>query len=75
MTDETIEPRPLVGLTITAVDPGVLDERFDDECIHLTTSDGRRWLVCGGYGGFTGNSQDEYIELVSITEVPVTPPS
>lgn len=70
MTDPTraTEPHPLVGLTITAVEPGLVNPEYDDQCIRLTTSDGRRWLVRGSYGDWTGGSEDEYPEYVSITE-------
>jgi len=47
----------------------------DDSCdgvnvIRLTLDDGRVVDITGGYGGYTGDSCDEYVELISIDEVP-----
>lgn len=47
----------------------------DDECdsanvLRLTLDDGSVVDVEGSYGGYTGNSCDEYIEFVSIERVP-----
>lgn len=47
----------------------------DDGCdganvLRLTLDDGSVVDITGGYGGYTGNSCDEYVELISIDRVP-----
>ena len=46
-----------------------------DECdstnvLRLTLDDGSVVDITGGYGGYTGRSCDEYIELISVDKVP-----
>lgn len=47
----------------------------DDSCdgtnvLRLTLDDGSRVDITGGYGGYTGRSCDEYVELISVDKVP-----
>lgn len=47
----------------------------DDDCdsanvLRLTLDDGSVVDITGGYGGYSGHSCDEYVELISVDEVP-----
>jgi hypothetical protein len=47
----------------------------DDDCdspnvLRLTLDDGSVIDITGGYGGYSGASCDEYVELISIDKVP-----
>ena len=47
----------------------------DDDCdgtnvLRLTLDDGTVVDITGSYGGYTGRSCDEYVELISVDRVP-----
>ena len=65
----TADAQGLVGRTIAAAEVVAHDPDCDGEnVLALTMSDGTVWRVMGSYGGYTGNSCDEYFELVSVSQ-------
>jgi hypothetical protein len=62
----------LVGRTVESVIAEPHDPACDGENrLTLIFTDGTAVHITGGYGGFTGGSCDEYIELIRLD--PVTP--
>jgi hypothetical protein len=60
----------LIGKTIVAVKlKKHLDSCDSVNVLLLTMTDGSVFEIAGGYGGYTGNSCDEYVETISIKQI------
>jgi hypothetical protein len=72
-TDRTDAAQPLVGRTIaSAVVRGHSAACDAENVLVLTMTDGTTWEVVGDYGGYTGKSCDEYVELIEVLPGPVS---
>ena len=47
-----------------------MDECDGSNVLRLTLDNGVVVDITGGYGGYSGHSCDEYVELISVDEVP-----
>lgn len=65
--ERTVQAQGLVGKTIASarVEPHMAECDAENVLV-LTMTDGSVWDVVGGYGGYTGNSCDEYFEHVRV---------
>jgi hypothetical protein len=69
LTDKT--SNLMAGKTIASVEVAPHDDESD--CLNLLRvrfTDGTAVVISGGYGGYTGNSCDEYIELIYVRDEP-----
>jgi hypothetical protein len=68
LIERTAQAQGLVGKTIAyAVVVPHSDACDAENVLRLTMTDGSEWHITGGYGGYTGNSCDEYFEWVRVT--------
>ena len=58
----------LAGKTIVSATQKKLPDYDDEGFLVLTFSDGTRVAIIGGYGGYTGDSKDEYITQIEISD-------
>ena len=56
----------LIGKTITAARQLSFEDKDDCGFLRLDFSDGTHIVIEGGYGGYTGDSNDEYLTLIGI---------
>jgi hypothetical protein len=63
-----MEFKDLIGKTIIAATPKKLLEYDDEGYLHLQFSDGTEAFIIAEYGGFTGDSFDEYPTYLSIAD-------
>ena len=59
----------LIGKTITNVVKLAVANHDDEPALHLTFSDGTSYVIEASYGGYTGESEDEYIQGIYIRPV------
>lgn len=59
----------LVGKTIVSAKPKKLKDYDDSGYLELKFSDGASIIVVGGYGGWTGSSEDEYPTRIGLSEI------
>ena len=60
----------LIGKTIEGVEIKGHSKGCDSEnVLKLTMTDGSIFEITGGYGGYTGKSCDEYIEIIAVDEI------
>ena len=63
----TLDAQILVGKTIATAEVVGHDPTCDGEnVLRLVCTDGTSIDVFGGYGGYTGESCDEYFELITV---------
>lgn len=61
----------LVDRTVVHVQAVAHDPNSDcTNVVRLTLDDGSVVDITGGYGGYSGRSCDEYVELISVDRVP-----
>ena len=57
----------LIGKTIIDIKEDKISEEYDDKpYLYLIMSDGTRYRIVSGYGGYTGNSEDEYPRFIDV---------
>lgn len=56
----------IIGKTIAAVDYMRMPEHDDEAWMVISFTDGTQTCVVGSYGGYTGESEDEYPAYVGI---------
>ena len=62
-----MEYKDIIGKTIISVTE-MKKPQFDDEgWLRLEFADGTACAIVASYGGYTGNSEDEYPTLIGIT--------
>lgn len=62
-----MKPSELVGKTITKAEIVGINDYDDEPYLYLTFSDGSEVLITATYGGYTGNSEDEYPAFIKIS--------
>ena len=60
----------LVGKTISSITQMKLREYDDMGFLKLEFTDGTFCFIIGGYGGYTGGSEDEYQTVINLEEDP-----
>ena len=69
-----MEFKDLIGKTITNATQQKLSDHDDSGFLELQFSDGTTALIVAMYGGYTGNSEDEYpTGLYIINDLPYVP--
>ena len=63
-----MEFRDLIGKTITAATVKKLAKHDDEGFLQLKFSDGTEAVIVASYGGYTGDSEDEYPTYIGITD-------
>lgn len=66
-----MEIRDLVGKTITEATLLKFPELDDEAWLRLRLTDGTECVLEATYGGFTGNSYDEYPSFLIVREKPL----
>jgi len=70
MKKETSTLSDLIGKTIIKAEIKKISEMFDDEpYLFLTMDNGEIFKITADYGGYTGNSEDEYKRFISIDKI------
>lgn len=70
----------LVGKTIASATHMKLSNYDDEGFLRLTFSDASECVIYGGYGSYTGDSEDAYQTVIGLRPhadglVPISPPS